>query len=80
MNQFIRCCVERREIPKPIPEVNRLTAVELGHIELNLNQLAQGDEYSDRLSCRIAEGISPLNWQGNLTFAKAQFTQSSACN
>jgi hypothetical protein len=38
LNQFIRCCVERREIPKPMPEVNRLTAVELGRIGLNLNQ------------------------------------------
>lgn len=25
------------------------------------------------------EGISRLNWQGNVTFAKAQFTGSSAC-
>jgi hypothetical protein len=27
----------------------------------------------------MVEGISRLNWQGNLTFAKAQFTGSSAC-
>lgn len=38
LNQFIRCCVERRKIPRAMPEVNRLTAVELGRIGLNLNQ------------------------------------------
>jgi hypothetical protein len=30
--------VERRKIPAPIPEVNQLTAAELGKIGVNLNQ------------------------------------------
>ena len=38
LNDYIRCCVERRKIPQPLPEVNRLTAVELGKIGVNLNQ------------------------------------------
>lgn len=38
LNEFIRRCVERRSIPRPMPEVNRLTAVELGRIGVNLNQ------------------------------------------
>jgi hypothetical protein len=38
LNDYIRSCVERRKIPTPMPEVNRLTAVELGHIGVNLNQ------------------------------------------
>jgi hypothetical protein len=31
-----------------MPEVNRLTAVELGRIGVNLNQLGSGDEYGNR--------------------------------
>ncbi len=38
LNDYIRCCVERRKIPQSLPEVNRLTAVELGKIGVNLNQ------------------------------------------
>jgi hypothetical protein len=38
LNDYIRCCVERRKIPTPMQEVNRLTAVELGKIGVNLNQ------------------------------------------
>jgi hypothetical protein len=38
-DEFIRCCVERRAIVPVPPEVNRATAVELGRIGVNLNQL-----------------------------------------
>jgi hypothetical protein len=38
LNDYIRSCVERRKIPTPMPEVNRLTAIELGKIGVNLNQ------------------------------------------
>jgi len=38
LNDYIRCCVERRKIPTPMPEVNRLTVSELGKIGVNLNQ------------------------------------------
>jgi hypothetical protein len=38
LNDYIRSCVERRKIPTPMPEVNRLTVAELGHIGVNLNQ------------------------------------------
>ncbi len=38
LNDYIRSCVERRKIPTPMPEVNRLTAAELGKIGVNLNQ------------------------------------------
>jgi hypothetical protein len=38
LNDYIRSCVERRKIPQSLPEVNRLTAVELGKIGVNLNQ------------------------------------------
>jgi hypothetical protein len=41
LNEFIRCCVERRAIAPVPPEVNRVTAVELGRIGVNLNQLAR---------------------------------------
>jgi antitoxin component of RelBE/YafQ-DinJ toxin-antitoxin module len=40
LSEYIRCCVERRQITTTIqPEVNRQTAVELGRIGVNLNQL-----------------------------------------
>jgi hypothetical protein len=40
LSEYIRRCVERRQITTTIqPEVNRLTAVELGKIGVNLNQL-----------------------------------------
>jgi len=39
LSEYIRRCVERRTIPSVIPEVNRQTAVELGRIGVNLNQL-----------------------------------------
>ncbi|MBE9128214.1 MULTISPECIES: plasmid mobilization protein [unclassified Coleofasciculus] len=38
LSNFIRCCVERRKMPAAIPEVNRVTAMELGKIGVNLNQ------------------------------------------
>jgi hypothetical protein len=38
LNEFIRRCVERRQIPQPQPSVNLDTARELGKIGLNLNQ------------------------------------------
>jgi hypothetical protein len=41
MNEYIRCCVERRAIAPVPPEVNRVTAVELGRIGVNLNQLVR---------------------------------------
>jgi len=40
LSEYIRCCVERRQITTTIQrEVNRKTAVELGRIGVNLNQL-----------------------------------------
>jgi hypothetical protein len=41
MNEYIRSCVERRAIAPVPPEVNRVTAVELGRIGVNLNQLVR---------------------------------------
>jgi hypothetical protein len=41
LNEFIRCCVSRRAIAPVPPEVNRATAVELGRIGVNLNQLVR---------------------------------------
>ncbi len=41
MNEYIRRCVERRAIAPVPPEVNRVTAVELGRIGVNLNQLVR---------------------------------------
>jgi hypothetical protein len=38
LNDYIRSCVERKKIPQSLPEVNRVTAVELGKIGVNLNQ------------------------------------------
>ncbi len=38
MNEYIRRCVERRALTTAQPEVNRITAVELGRIGVNLNQ------------------------------------------
>ena len=35
MNEYIRSCVERRTIAPVPPEVNRVTAVELGRIGIN---------------------------------------------
>jgi hypothetical protein len=39
LSEYIRRCVERRQITTKKPEVNRQTAVELGRIGVNLNQL-----------------------------------------
>jgi len=40
LSEYIRRCVERRQITTTIqPQVNRQTAVELGRIGVNLNQL-----------------------------------------
>ncbi len=38
LNEYIRRCVERRALTTAQPEVNRITAVELGRIGVNLNQ------------------------------------------
>jgi hypothetical protein len=38
LNDYIRSCVKRKKIPQSLPEVNRVTAVELGKIGVNLNQ------------------------------------------
>jgi hypothetical protein len=38
LNEYIRCCVERRKITLVPPEINRITAVELSRIGVNLNQ------------------------------------------
>ncbi len=50
MNEYIRCCVERRAIAPVPPEVNRVTAVELGRIGVNLNQLVRA------MNTAIAQG------------------------
>ena len=40
LSEYIRRCVERKQITSTMqPEVNRQTAVELGRIGVNLNQL-----------------------------------------
>ena len=41
LNEYIRRCVERRTITPIQPEVNRHTAIELGRIGVNLNQLVR---------------------------------------
>ncbi|MBE9128704.1 MULTISPECIES: plasmid mobilization protein [unclassified Coleofasciculus] len=38
LSNFIRRCVERRQIPRPQPQINLDTAKELGKIGVNLNQ------------------------------------------
>ncbi len=38
LNEYIRCCVERRKIATAPPEINRMAAVELSRIGVNLNQ------------------------------------------
>jgi hypothetical protein len=38
LNEYIRSCVERRKIATAPPEINRMTAVELSRIGVNLNQ------------------------------------------
>jgi len=38
LNEYIRCCVERRKIILTPPEINRITAMELSRIGVNLNQ------------------------------------------
>jgi Bacterial mobilisation protein (MobC) len=41
LNEYIRRCVERRKVIPIQPEVNRKTAIELGRIGVNLNQLVR---------------------------------------
>ena len=41
LNEYIRLCVDKRKITAAPPEVNRTTAVELGRIGVNLNQLVK---------------------------------------
>lgn len=41
LNEYIRLCVDKRKITPAPPEVNRTTAVELGRIGVNLNQLVR---------------------------------------
>jgi hypothetical protein len=50
VNEYIRCCVERRAIAPVPPQVNRVTAVELGRIGVNLNQLVRA------MNTAIAQG------------------------
>jgi hypothetical protein len=56
LSEYIRRCVERRKMAPIQPEVNRQTMTQLGRIGVNLNQLASGDEYSNRL------------WSGHLQY------------
>lgn len=60
LNDYIRSCVERRKIPIPMPEVNRLTAVELGKIGVNLNQLLRA------MNTAVAEGQDIPNMEESL--------------
>jgi Bacterial mobilisation protein (MobC) len=41
LNEYIRRCVARRTITPIQPEINRQTAIELGRIGVNLNQLVR---------------------------------------
>jgi len=41
LNEYIRLCVDKRKITAAPPEINRTTAVELGRIGVNLNQLVR---------------------------------------
>lgn len=41
LNEYIRRCVERRTITPIPPEINRQTAIELGRIGVNLNQMVR---------------------------------------
>jgi len=60
LNDYIRSCVERRKIPQSLPEVNRLTAVELGKIGVNLNQLLRA------MNAAVAEGQDIPNMEESL--------------
>ena len=61
VNEYIRCCVERRAIAPVPPEVNRVTAVELGRIGVNLNQLVRA------MNTAIASGQQISNVDEALT-------------
>jgi hypothetical protein len=60
LNDYIRYCVERRKIPTPMPEVNRLTAAELGKIGVNLNQQIRA------MNAAIASGQNIPNVEDSL--------------
>jgi hypothetical protein len=60
LNDYIRSCVEHRKIPTPMPEVNRLTASELGKIGVNLNQQIRA------MNTAIAEGQDIPNIEESL--------------
>jgi hypothetical protein len=60
LSEYVRCCVERRKIPQPVPEVNRLTAVELGKIGVNLNQVQRA------MNTAIASGQDIPNMEESL--------------
>jgi hypothetical protein len=83
LNDYIRSCVERRKIPQSLPEVNRLTAVELGKIGVNLNQqiramntaVASGQDISNLEESlavveKVYEAVRAL--QGELLFGDSQ--------
>ena len=84
LSEYIRRCVERRQITTTIqPEVNRKTAVELGRIGVNLNQLqramntavASGQdipnlEESLAVVDKVYEAVRAL--QGELLFGDSQ--------
>ncbi|HEY9653387.1 MAG TPA: hypothetical protein V6C95_22190 [Coleofasciculaceae cyanobacterium] len=76
LNEFIRRCVERRQIPQPQPSVNLDTARELGKIGLNLNQqikamntaIASGQdipniEESLAVVEKVYETVRQLQWE-----------------
>jgi hypothetical protein len=69
--EYIRRCVERRAIAPVPPEVNRLTAVELGRIGVDLNQLAAGDEHSDRVASKALRSSHRVNKLHPLTAVAA---------
>jgi hypothetical protein len=61
LNEFIRCCVERRAIAPVPPEVNRATAVELGRIGVNLNQLVRAMNTANALGQVLSNVEEALN-------------------
>jgi hypothetical protein len=61
LNVFIRCCVERRVIAPVPPAVNRATAVELGRIGVNLNQLVRAINTASALGQLLLNVEKALN-------------------
>jgi hypothetical protein len=61
LNEYIRLCVEKRKITPAPPEVNRTTAVELGRIGVNLNQLVRAINTVVALNQEISNLSEVLN-------------------